>query len=110
MTGGGRNAISEWTTITSRVIEPASASQCKSNIGCCDTYVVHTSLFIAISCGRASENYRASIDARRENIFDDDFILRENINLFVVRNVINEKTNIFPGDYQSSRVLILIDP
>lgn len=43
VTGGGRNAISEWTTITSRVMELRSASasgQCKSNIGCCDTYVM----------------------------------------------------------------------
>lgn len=39
VTGGGRNAISEWTTITSRVIEPGQCEpMCKSNIGCCDTY------------------------------------------------------------------------
>lgn len=42
VTGGGRNAISEWTTITSRVIEPGQREpMCKSNIGCCDTYA-HT--------------------------------------------------------------------
>lgn len=69
VTGGGRNAISEWTTITSRVIEPGQREPtCKSNIGCCDTYahsVLHP--FIASPCGRASAELSWTIRIRKSS-------------------------------------------